>query len=231
MLKAVFMDVDNTILSFDDCVRETMKRGFARFDLGVYTEEMFSVFERINGEFWGSIEKGELSMEELKQRRWNRVFAELGITFDGVEFERYFREILFDSALLVKGATEALSYLHGKYIVCAATNGPGAQQRNRLIRSNTIGFFDHIFISEEIGASKPSSAFFDACFSRLEKERGTVLRPGETVIIGDSLRSDIFGGAAYGIKTCWYNPKKAKLPEGCTVDHVIASLDEIQKLF
>ena len=30
----------------------------------------------------------------------------------------------------------------------------------------------------------------------------------ETLIVGDSLTSDIKGGIAFGLDTCWYNPKR-----------------------
>ena len=48
MLKVILFDVDNTILSFDEYVKESMKNGFEKFEIGTYKEEMFSVFKRIN---------------------------------------------------------------------------------------------------------------------------------------------------------------------------------------
>ena len=50
MLKVILFDVDNTILSFDEYVKESMKNGFRKFENGTYKEEMFSVFKRINTE-------------------------------------------------------------------------------------------------------------------------------------------------------------------------------------
>jgi FMN phosphatase YigB (HAD superfamily) len=34
------------------------------------------------------------------------------------------------------------------------------------------------------------------------------------IIVGDSLTSDIAGGAAFGIDTCWLNPKGAPRTPG-----------------
>ena len=67
MLKVILFDVDNTILSFDEYVKESMKNGFEKFEIGIYKEEMFSVFKRINTELWELLEKGELDFEELKK--------------------------------------------------------------------------------------------------------------------------------------------------------------------
>ena len=45
--------------------------------------------------------------------------------------------------------------------------------------------------------------FFDHVFSRIPD-----LDKKQTVIIGDSLTSDILGGQLAGIDTIWFNPKK-----------------------
>ena len=38
MLKVILFDVDNTILSFDEYVKESMKNGFEKFEIGTYKE-------------------------------------------------------------------------------------------------------------------------------------------------------------------------------------------------
>ena len=48
-----------------------------------------------------------------------------------------------------------------------------------------------------------------------------------TLIIGDSLTSDIKGGNNLGIKTCWYNPKRKTCIEGIHVDYEIHDLLEL----
>ena len=47
------------------------------------------------------------------------------------------------------------------------------------------------------------------------------------VVIGDSLTSDMMGGIAYGIDTCWYNPKGKSLPENMTLTRVSDTFDDI----
>ncbi len=206
MIKAVFLDIDNTLLSFSEYVKESMRDGFERFGLKPYTEDMYPVFERINTHFWEHIEQGELTYEELLKIRWNTIFAELGIDFDGETFEEYFKGYLFSSAVPVPHAMELLEYLHGRYVLCVVSNGPYEQQLNRLRVGGMDGFFEHFFISSQIGASKPDSAFFDHCFAALRKTDLPDLRPEETIIIGDSMTSDITGGAEYGMHTCLYRP-------------------------
>lgn len=79
------------------------------------------------------IEQGTLTFEKLQKIRWNKVFQSLEIEFDGEEFERYFREQLFESAIPEPGAYEMLHALKKKdFILCVASNGPYAQQVHRL---------------------------------------------------------------------------------------------------
>ena len=104
MIKAVFLDIDNTLLDFDAYVKESMRMGFEKFHLKPYEDWMYPVFMKINKEMWEGIERGSLTFERLLQIRWNTVFQELGIDFDGCRFETYFREKLCDSAIPVEGA-------------------------------------------------------------------------------------------------------------------------------
>ena len=230
MLKAILFDIDNTLLSFDESVKQFMKIGFEKFHIGEYRDDMFSVFTRINNSLWQSIEKGELSFEELQEIRFNKIFESVGLSFDGVIFEKYFREFLFESAIAEDGAVEALEYLNKKYLLFVASNGPYRQQVNRLRKSGMLPFFSNLFISEELGSSKPSSNFFDECMKRINAGKKTRIWPNEVIIIGDSLSSDITGGMRYGMQTCFYNPTNKCVPDSVTVNYQIGALNELKSI-
>ena len=61
-------------------------------------------------------------------------------------------------------------------------------------------------------------------------EKMTIYIENETMIVGDSLTSDIRGGDNAGIVTCWYNPEGIKAPEGYRIDHEIRDLHEVYSL-
>ena len=230
MLKVILFDVDNTLLSFDEYVKESMKSGFEKFGIGPYADEMFPVFNKINTSLWQLLEKRELDFDELQKIRWNLIFERLGISADGVAFEKYFRECLFKSAIPEKGAMELLQYLHGKYILCVASNGPYHQQVNRLKISGMLPYFSDLFISEEIGSAKPSEAFFHTCINRLNAKADQKIQPCEMMIIGDSLSSDMSGGIQFGMQTCFYNPAKKSVPDGMKLNYQVSSLIEIANI-
>lgn len=228
-IKAIFLDIDNTLLSFDEYLRQTMRQGFAHFGLGPYEPYMFDVFNRENGALWHRIEQGTLTFPELVEVRWNNVFRALGIDFDGPVFERYFRAALNESAIPEPGAMELLKALHGEYILCAASNGPYDQQLHRLELAGMTPYFGGFFISERIGASKPARAFYDGAFAALNRDRSAPVLPTETLMLGDSLTSDMAGGLRYGMKTCYYRRGgSVPVPEG--IDLVVDSLDQLPAL-
>ena len=219
MIKVIFFDIDNTLLSFDEYVRDAMRTGFALFRIGTYDESMFGVFQTVNNALWQEIEQGTLTLEELRKFRWNRIFSALGLSFDGPTFETFFRERLNESAIPEPGAVPVLESLSRKYPLCAASNGPYRQQENRLRIAGMLPYFSHLFISGELGAPKPSALFFDGCMERLkkgasfplsphfDKTAAEQIRPEEILMVGDSLTADMDGAAAYGMQTCFYNPK------------------------
>ena len=133
--------------------------------------------------------------------RWQTILTRLGLEADGAAMEDAFRVRLHESAVPVAGALDVLTRLHGKYRLCAASNGPYAQQVNRLRRAGMLDAFERLFISGQLGAEKPSRVFFDRCLAQLPG-----VRPEQCLMIGDSLTADIAGGRAAGMHTCWFDP-------------------------
>lgn len=232
MIKAVLIDIDNTLLDFDAYVQNAMKDGFEMFGLGIYDDSMFQVFRQINNEMWKKIEQGTLTFEELLKQRWNRIFSALGISFDGCIFEKYFGEYLFDSAIPVSGALSLLDYLKDRYILCVASNGPYEQQLNRLKKGKMLPYFSKLFISEKIGVSKPSEEFFSHCLRELNTERRRKglceILPSEVIMIGDSLTSDMAGAVNVGFRTCFFDKYKCGGTDNLHIEYTVDRLDDIR---
>ena len=174
MLKAVLMDIDDTLLDFGKCAEQAMRIGFAEWGLP-YDDSTYATFTRINDGLWLMIERGELTTQQLFEFRWNRIFEALGIQADGAAFEKRFLDLLYETAIPVDGADEICRYLKDKYILCAASNAFHDQQLNRLAMSGLLPYFDHVFVSESLGYRKPEKAFF-RCLPRFSSRccRGRV---------------------------------------------------------
>ncbi len=86
-------------------------------------------------------------------------------------------------------------------------------------------YFDYIFVSEQVGASKPATAFFDYAFREINQDREEPIAPEECLMVGDSLTSDVEGGRRYGMNTCLYQKGVgASVPEGV---HMTADLRKL----
>lgn len=229
MIRAVLLDIDDTLLDFDGYVKQSMRDGFAHFSLGEYDEEMFSVFKKINTSLWHRLENGEISFEELKRVRWSMVFNELGIDFDGVCFEDFFRKALYYSAIPVDGARDLLCYLSKRYPLYTASNGPYEQQMNRLKVGGLDSFFQGHFISERVGFSKPSYEFFDHCYCHVKAQIPEIM-PDEIMMIGDSLTSDMKGAKAYGMQTCYFDKKMAGNVACERYDYYVSNLSDMKEI-
>ena len=230
MIRAILLDIDNTLLDFDAYVQTALREGFDQFGLGEYTPQVYQTFLSINGPLWHALERGEITYQELLQVRWNKVFAALGITFDGLTFEKYFKGRLFHTAIPEAGATELLNGLQGRYILAPASNGPYEQQINRLKLAEMFDQCSHHFISEAMGVAKPAKEYFDYCLAHINQTLSDPIAPQEVLMIGDSLSSDIAGAKNAGMKTCFYNKHKTEDTKGLCPDFTVQALSQIPDL-
>lgn len=222
MIRNLFFDLDDTLLDFRRAERCAVAETLAAFGIPA-TDARLDRYAAINADYWHRLERGEVTRDALKVLRFRDLFRESGITgIDPEAVTHAYEERLAAQYFLIPGAHKALAALHGRYRLYAASNGTGHIQRARLIGAGIAPFFDGLFISAEIGAEKPSPAFFDAIFARFP-----ALVRAETVMIGDSLTSDIAGGQAAGLRTVLFDPTGQKSGTGVPPDLRIQTLDEL----
>lgn len=228
----LLFDVDGTLLDFEAAENHGLQAVFSENLRKIPGKEpggseitvgdLIETYREVNRGLWDSYEKGLITKSQITDTRFDTVFRKYGIEADGMETERRYRYLLNRSAILVSGAEAVLEYLKDRYVLYVVTNGFMETQIMRMEDSGLTRFFRHSFISEEVGYQKPQKEFFDYCFAHIDhadRER--------TLIIGDSLKSDILGGNNAGIDTCWYNPSGAKGLPGISVDMEIRSLEEL----
>ena len=92
-------------------------------------------------------------------------------------------------------------------------------------KSGLNAYFEDIFISEEICAQKPLSAFFDYVRDHIPNWNAE-----STLVVGDSLTSDIQGAINYGLDSCWYNPDQLPYTLSQPCNYVISSFDELKMI-
>ena len=224
--KYLLFDADGTLLDFHRCEREAVTEAFSV--LGVETDsEMIDEYSRINDRLWKKLERGEIEKNVLIYQRFEEFFEKYGIASDPRDTATKYMELLSRHGYLFDGAKELCEELSKKADLYMVTNGIKFVQEGRLADSGIICYFKGIFISEDAGYEKPRVEFFDHVADRVpgfSKEK--------TIIVGDSLTSDIAGGINYGIDTCWYNPRGEEAPENIRdkITYTVSTYKEIYDL-
>ncbi len=225
MIKYVFLDIDDTLLDFGKAEAAAIKKTFERIGVPA-TPEVIARYSRINDEHWARLERRELTREQVLVQRFDALFEELDIKNVPSEMAQASYEYLLGIGhYFVDGAPELLEALDGKYELYIVSNGTASVQDSRIESAGIARYFKGIFISERLGADKPSREFFERVFSRIEG-----FERDKAIIVGDRLSSDILGGINAGIKTCWFNPKALPQSGDIVPDHEIHALSELPEL-
>ncbi len=217
----ILFDADSTLFDYQRAEVAALTRAFSQAGLS-FRDDYLAAYRQVNYQIWMELERGEISREALKVERFERVFAAIGLATDTAVFSDHYLANLAQGSYLIDGAEDTIRRLIGRVGLVLITNGLAAVQRPRLAGSALAGQFEHVVISEEVGAVKPDPAIFDATFSLMGD-------PGrdEVLIVGDSLTSDIKGGSDYGIDTCWYNPKGEVCALDLTIRYDVREITEV----
>ena len=224
MIRNVLFDLDDTLFDFHKAEKIALTKTLVHFGIDP-TEETLALYSTINAAHWKRLELGEISREEVKVGRCRELFKTIGVECDPVKATAYYESMLAIGHYFMPGAPELLEKLYGKYRLYIVSNGTAKVQEGRIGSSGIAKYMDGIFISQILGANKPDKQFFDICFAEIPD-----FSLSETVIIGDSLSSDIKGGINAGITTVWFNPKGIENDNDIKPDYTIKELSEVPGL-
>ena len=102
------------------------------------------------------------------------------------------------------------------------TNGAPDLQHEKIDGSGIREYFVAIVISGEVGFGKPERRIYEIMLNQLD------VRPEQAMMIGNSLKSDIKGAQATGMKTAWLNRSRMLRDEPIVPDWEISSLQELR---
>ena len=224
MIEYLFLDLDDTILDFRKAEAVALERALGSAGIEA-TPAIMARYSRINMACWKEMERGELTRERLKTLRFERLFSEFGLKGDCHALSEAYMTCLGQGHWFLPGAEEAVERLSKKYRLFLASNGTPAVQQGRMNSANLYRFFEQCFVSEELGADKPSRVFFDRAFARIDG-----FDPSRAMMVGDSLSSDIQGGINAGIRTCWVNTNGYPPKPEIVPDYTIQSLAQLEAL-
>ncbi|MCK5052110.1 MAG: YjjG family noncanonical pyrimidine nucleotidase [Candidatus Cloacimonetes bacterium] len=221
--KLVLFDADGTLFDFDTAEKQAFEKTFKQFGINENLELLHKEYEIINKAIWRDFEQKKITSRELRTERFRRFFVKENLDLDPKVISPIYLRYLSEGTHLLQGAKEIISFLFGKCELALATNGLADVQNPRFAGSDLAKYFQHIFISEEIGHPKPNPEFFEHIFRKLPHKESAI-------IIGDNLVSDIMGGNDFGIDTCWFNPNKRINESGVIPAFEISDLKELRSI-
>jgi putative hydrolase of the HAD superfamily len=226
---AVFFDLDDTLYSYPPCNaagkegawREARNRGYD-LDREAF-EELYQEGRReVKRELAGTASAHERFLY-FKRALWlhtgthqSRDALALG--------ERYWSTYI-DEMQLFEGVEATLSSLNQSDVDVAVVSN--LTTRIQLKKIDQLGLepnIDLLVTSEETGREKPSSVMFTLPLAQLDR------RPSETLMVGDSVVSDVEGANAVGLTTALFNGDEAAVENQQQPDHRIDDFDAIQEL-
>ena len=86
-------------------------------------------------------------------------------------------------------------------------------------------YMDGIYISEKIGAAKPSAKLFEHALRDLG-----ITNRSRVLVVGDDLLADIKGGINAGVDTCWYNPRNVENKTDIAPKFTVGSYEELYRI-
>jgi len=220
----ILMDADNTLLDFTRSEHDAIAETLAHFGLP-NDDATIAIYSEVNDAHWKMLERGEIEKKVLMWKRFEAFCARTGLEADPKALAADYLRTLSTKSYMIDGALEVCAALAQKCRMYVITNGDKRVQQGRLSPSPLAKHFGKCYISEEVGFEKPDVRYFDAVKADIPD-----FDPATTLVVGDSLTSDMKGGINAGLDTCWYNPKGKAVPADLPLTYVIRDLAELPAL-
>jgi len=204
-IRAVFFDLDETLLDDDRCMRvaiaQTSKRLAERYPQ-IDPGQLGAMYLRIANEWWndsGSVPRASTSGTS------DLVACGLVAQRVAIEAADIYSEERKATYCLFPEVDEVLNTLHKAFVLGVITNGPDTQ-REKIDTTSLAGYMDVVIISGEVGVGKPEPEIFTKALTSVQ------VSPREAIYVGDSLTWDIAGAKIAGLYSIWINRRRVSRP-------------------
>ena len=221
-MRHLLFDLDRTLWDFDGNAYRTYQAMFDAFGLASLCHVDFETFHEryrvINDALWDAYRNGTVTKEMVAIRRFSLTLADFGCDANAPDIIRLSRKLSDYYVVegtrqtgLMPGTLPLLEWLdmqRDRFSLAVITNGFSEAQYPKMKTAGIDKYFDHFFLSEDIGYMKPDRRFFEAVLRRLHAQ------PDECLVVGDDYKVDIAGAMAVGIPQVWYNYGSVSIPAG-----------------
>jgi len=231
LIRAITFDLWNTLLvekSYTErrlsILSEALKAEGQNIPMDAL-KSAYSTAQRRHNELWSKEHRHYPLAERL-----DNILKDAGVSLSselkmGV-IDKFESVILNDQPPLTHGAAETVTKLSKRFrlgVISDTGVTSGSKIRELLDREGILGFFTVAVFSDETGVCKPRWEAFDAAL------KGLGVQPGEALHVGDSLRTDVAGAKAAGMKGIWLRVREPDA-DGVSPDYTITRLGELLKI-
>lgn len=234
MIKAVVLDLDDTLFNTTDLANESringlkmMKKHGLSIDIAEAKSILDEIVEKYGSNYPRHFDKFLIRLKNSGKPEFADIdiakYTACGIVgYHNTKIEK------------LKPHDDVLPFLNyckqEGYLLCVISDGIAVKQYEKLIRLGILDFFDQIFISEQLRLEKPDPLIFRHCIDKMG------LNATEMVYIGDRLDKDIDPAQKVGIHTILIHRMGKHDPlhdnsvelDGVTADFEIESLGEMK---
>ena len=224
-------DLDQTLLDFHASEHKALGIVLRANGLS-FSDDIYRAFKAYNKALWLELEKGTISRAELFTKRFQDVFSRCegdSAGLDPLKVNDEFIRTMSVNGVLMDGALEFVEKVKENIPdarIYIASNGATINAKGRIASIGLDRYIDGLFISEDMGVTKPDAAFFDICLNRIGE-------PGSScIMIGDSLSSDMLGAKNASLDSVWFMPS-GNIEEAITaydINYCAFSFDELYEI-
>jgi putative hydrolase of the HAD superfamily len=226
-LRAILFDIDDTLCATTEFALRARRNAVrAMIDAGLEHDEekvvaeLDEVIREFSSNYEHHFDKLLLRLGHGHETHLNRAL----VVAAGVAA---YHDTKFSELKPFPGVRELFGELKGLGVKLGViTHGLAVKQAEKLIRLGLVPYLDPdaIFISDQIGISKPNPKLYQVALNELR------LDPGEVMYVGDNPASDIAPPASLGMITVWARAAAKLQLEDQEPDHVIESFADLRRL-
>lgn len=211
MVKIIF-DLDDTLYDLMEPFQKAHEEVFGD-KTDADCEALFMASRIYSDEAFYLVRDGKMPKEEEFTYRIRKTYQDVGLKPDRQETDRFEERYRYYQKHLhvPEGIRNILDFcVKQNMVIGILTNGTAVNQGKKIDVLGMERWFpkERIFISDEVGATKPDVRAFQA----VEKSMG--LDPEDTWFVGDTFEVDVDGAHNAGWHIIWFNHRKRKAPEG-----------------
>jgi putative hydrolase of the HAD superfamily len=233
--RAIFLDLDDTILDDTGCVDECWSAATARGEQmlpGLGAGTLQETIREYANWWWsdpGRNQSGRLDLRNATTSIVAECLRRLGFEDGGAarSIANHYRDLRDERVRPYDGAIETIEWFRSQgFLLGLMTNGAGPAQYAKIERFGLAAHFGHVVIEGELGVGKPHPRVFETLLRALD------VGPDETWAVGDNLEADVRGAMRVGLHGVWVDRQGKGLQgrPGETPDRVIRELRDLRSI-